>query len=55
MADLLNLAILVAASAGSMIFGLLAAFAVLRAGFWMMRPPQRPTAASVRPQVAQAS
>jgi hypothetical protein len=55
MADLLNLAMLVAASVGSMVFGLLAAFGILRAGFWLMRPQPRPVPATPRRQVARAS
>jgi len=37
----MDVAMLVCAAVGSMAFGLLAAFAVLRAGFWLMRPQQR--------------
>jgi hypothetical protein len=36
MVDLLNLAMLIAASAGSLIFGVLAAYGLLRAGFALM-------------------
>lgn len=42
MADLLNLAMLICASVGSMAFGILAAYAILRAGFALMRPQSRP-------------
>jgi hypothetical protein len=48
MADLLNLAMLVCASAGSMGFGILAAYGILRAGFALMRP--RAGRATVKPQ-----
>lgn len=42
MTDLVNFVMLIAASLGSMAFGVLAAYAVLRAGFALMRPqPQR--------------
>jgi hypothetical protein len=41
-ADLLNLAMLICASVGSMAFGILAAYAILRAGFALMRPQSRP-------------
>jgi len=40
MVDLLNLAMLILASVGSMVFGILAAYAILRTGFWLMRPQQ---------------
>jgi len=42
MVDLLNLAMLIAASIGSLAFGILAAYAVLRLGFALMRPRPRP-------------
>jgi hypothetical protein len=38
MTDLVNFVMLIAASAGSMAFGVLAAYWVLRAGFALMRP-----------------
>jgi hypothetical protein len=41
MADLLNLAMLICASGGSMAFGILAAYGILRAGFALMRPRSR--------------
>jgi len=41
MADLLNFAMLICASVGSLAFGLLAAYGILRAGFWLMRPRTR--------------
>jgi hypothetical protein len=41
MADLLNLAMLVGASVGSMAFGLFTAYGILRLGFALMRPPQK--------------
>ena len=52
MADLLNLAMLVCAAAGSMAFGILGAYAILRVGFALMRPQRRPVA--VKPQVEAA-
>ena len=52
MADLLNLAMLVSASIGSMLFGILAAYGILRAGFALMRPQARRD--QVKPQ-AQAA
>jgi hypothetical protein len=41
MADWLNLAMLICASLGSMAFGILAAYALLRVGFALMRPQRR--------------
>lgn len=42
MADVLNLAMLIAASVGSLAFGILAAYGTLRVAFALMRPqPQR--------------
>jgi hypothetical protein len=38
MADLLNLILLIVASIGSLAFGILAAYGVLRVGFALMRP-----------------
>jgi hypothetical protein len=38
MMDWLNLAMLVCASIGSMAFGILAAYAILRVGFALIRP-----------------
>lgn len=52
MADLLNLAMLVCAAIGSMAFGILAAYGVLRVGFALMRPQRRPAEAKTRPEVA---
>lgn len=46
MTDAMNLVMLVCAAVGSMAFGILAAYAVLRAGFAMMRP--RPRTAPVK-------
>ena len=40
MANLLNLVMLVCVSVGSMVFGILAAYAILRIGFALMRPQQ---------------
>jgi hypothetical protein len=38
MVNLLNLAMLVCAAIGSLVFGILSAYAILRAGFALMRP-----------------
>jgi hypothetical protein len=42
MTDLLNLAMLICAAVGSMAFGILAAYGILRAGFALLRPQRRP-------------
>lgn len=47
MADILNLAMLVCASLGAMAFGILTAYAILRATFAFMRPRRMPVPASV--------
>jgi len=52
MADLLNLAMLICASIGSMAFGILAAYGVLRVGFALMRPQMRPATVKARQEVA---
>jgi hypothetical protein len=41
MTDLLNLAMLVCATVGSMAFGILAAYGVLRIGFAFLRPQRK--------------
>jgi hypothetical protein len=53
MADFLNLVMLVCAAVGSMAFGILAAYGLLRAGFALMRP--RPRTAPVHAQQAVVS
>ncbi len=52
MEDFFNLTMLIAASIGSLAFGILAAYGVLRAGFWLMRPEPRRSPVKTRPQVA---
>ena len=52
MADLLNLIMLVCAAVGSMAFGVLAAYAIFRAGFALMRRRPKLTAVKVRPELA---
>lgn len=42
MTDAVNFVMLVAAVIGSMVFGVLAAYGVLRAGFAWMRPQRQP-------------
>jgi len=53
MENVLSLAMLVAASVASMAFGLFAAYAILRAGFALMRQQRRPLPAPVRQEVPQ--
>jgi hypothetical protein len=55
MANLLDLAMLICASVGAMAFGILAAYAILRAGFALMRPQRRPAAVKAQPQAARLS
>jgi hypothetical protein len=50
-ANLLNLAMLVCAAVGSMAFGILAAYGILRAGFALIRPVSRP-GVQAKPEVA---
>jgi hypothetical protein len=54
-ADLLNLAMLICASVASMVFGILAAYGILRVGFALMRPPVLRVAIESQPQVARVS
>jgi ABC-type glycerol-3-phosphate transport system permease component len=55
MADWVNLLMLVCACIGSMAFGILAAYAMLRTGFSLMGRSQRPAVVKVRTQVARVS
>jgi ABC-type glycerol-3-phosphate transport system permease component len=55
MANLLDLIMLVLATLGALAFGILAAYAILRAGFALMRPPQRPALMKTQPQAARIS
>ena len=52
MTDLLNFAMLICASVGSMVFGILAAYGILRVSFALMRPQSRPVGVKARPEVA---
>ena len=52
MADFFNLAMLVSASIGSMVFGILAAYGILRAGFALLSPQRKPAAVKVQPEAA---
>jgi hypothetical protein len=53
MTDLVNFVMLVAASLGSMAFGVLAAYWVLRAGFALMRPQPKSVVVKTGAPVAQ--
>jgi hypothetical protein len=55
MANLLDLSMLIAASVGALAFGILTAYAILRAGFALMRAPRRQAPVKTQPQVAQIS
>lgn len=52
MTDLLNLLMLICAAAGSMAFGVLAAYGVFRIAFGLMRPQSRTVAVKARPEAA---
>lgn len=52
MADWLNLMMLICAAIGSMAFGVLAAYAIFRVGFALMRPRRSTMTVKVRPQLA---
>jgi hypothetical protein len=55
MTDLLNLTMLVLASIGSMAFGILAAYWILRIGFALIRPARRPAKVKAQPETAGVS
>jgi hypothetical protein len=55
MANLLDLSMLIAASVGALAFGILTAYAILRAGFALLRAPRRQAPVKTHPQVAQIS
>jgi hypothetical protein len=52
MTDLMNLAALICAGVASTGFGLLAAYGILRVGFWMMRPQSKRVEVKPELQVA---
>jgi len=52
MVDAVNFVMLVAAAAGSMAFGVLAAYGILRAGFALMRPQTQGGAVKAAARVA---
>jgi hypothetical protein len=53
MTDLVNFAMLIAASIGSLAFGVLAAYGLLRAGFALMRPQRQGVVVKAQARVAQ--
>jgi hypothetical protein len=55
MANLLDLAMLILASLGALAFGILAAYAILRVGFALMRAPRRADFVKTQPQAARSS
>ena len=52
MADVLNLVLLISASVGSLAFGILAAYGILRVAFAIMRPQPSPVQVKARREVA---
>ncbi len=55
MANFFDLAILICALVGAMAFGILAAYAILRLCFALMRQPQRPATVKPEPETARLS
>jgi hypothetical protein len=55
MADLLNLAMLICAALGAMAFGILAAYAILRVGFALIRPQRQSAPVKAQTEPASAS
>ena len=51
---MMDLAMLVCAAVGSMVFGILAAYGILRIGFALMRRPARAAVVKTQPEVARA-
>ena len=52
MTDLLNLGMLVCAALGAMGFGILAAYAILRLAFALMRPAKKPATVKAQTEAA---
>ena len=52
MTDLVNFVMLVAAAAGAMVFGVLAAYGILRFGFALMRPQRQVAVVKTTTQTA---
>jgi uncharacterized protein (DUF2062 family) len=55
MSDLMNLAMLICASIAALVFGVFAAYGILRIAFVLMRPRQRTAAVKPSPEMAQVS
>ncbi len=55
MAGMLDLVMLICASAGAMAFGILAAYAILKIGFLFLRPRTRPAGVKAEPEIARVS
>jgi len=55
MAGLMDLAMLICASVGALGFGIFTAYAILRAGFAMMRPRRFATNVKAEPETARVS
>lgn len=55
MTDSLNLAMLICASIAALVFGVFAAYGVLRIGFVLMRPKSRAAAVKHSAEMAQVS
>jgi hypothetical protein len=55
MADLLNFAMLICATLGSLAFGVLAAYGILRGCFALMRPKSQRVPLQVQPEAVRAS
>jgi hypothetical protein len=55
MTNWLDLGMLICASVGALAFGILAAYAVLRGGFALMHPQQRPARVKTRPEAARVA
>jgi len=53
--DLLDLAMLVCASLGALAFGILSAYAILRAGFALLRPQRPQPVVKPQPEAARIS
>jgi hypothetical protein len=55
MSDLLDLVMLMCASVVALVFGVFAAYGILRVGFALMRPRPRAAAVKPSPEMAQVS
>ncbi len=55
MTGLLNFTMLICATIGSMAFGILAAYWILRTGFALMRPQRQRTVMKTQPEAAHLS